>query len=128
MSDVIEKTSAEATAVNTQPVSDIVGINETALIQFKDILSKDPQAIGIRLGVAGGGCAGLTYQMNPCDAALDGDLVQEVGGVKFFIHPMAAAYLKGTRIDYSESMMESGFKFINPNAASTCGCGTSFGI
>jgi iron-sulfur cluster assembly protein len=120
--------SSEPALVQTQLVTDIVAVTETALVQFRDILSKDVNACGIRLGVAGGGCAGLTYQMNPCDTPIDGDLVQEVGDVKFYIHPMAAAYLKGTQLDYSHSMMESGFKFINPNAASTCGCGTSFGV
>jgi iron-sulfur cluster assembly accessory protein len=107
---------------------EIVEITDSALSQFKQILSKDPQMIGIRLGVVGGGCAGLSYHLAPCDAELDGDLIQEQEGVRFYVHPMAAAYLKGTKLDYSDSMMDGGFKFINPNASSTCGCGSSFGI
>jgi iron-sulfur cluster assembly protein len=114
--------------VTTQPVQDIVDVTESAVNQLKIVLSKDPNAVGIRLGVVGGGCAGLSYHIAPCDAAIDGDLVQEVHGVRFYIHPMAAAYLKGTQLDYSDAMMDGGFKFINPNAASTCGCGSSFGI
>ncbi len=116
------------TTVQTEAVQNIVGITEAALAQFKVVLAEDPSACGIRLGVVGGGCAGLSYQMTPCDEPREGDLVQEEGGIRFYIHPMAAAYLKGTRVDYSTAMIDGGFKFINPNANNTCGCGSSFGI
>lgn len=127
MSDTLQLPTPPAN-IETQPVSDIVGITEPAIQQLKKVLSDNPASYGIRLGVTGGGCAGLSYQMVPCDEVRDGDLVQEAAGIRFYIHPMAAAYLKGTRLDYSTALMDGGFKFINPNAASTCGCGSSFGI
>jgi iron-sulfur cluster assembly accessory protein len=108
-------------------IDGIVTCSEEALKQLKEILKEKP-GYGIRLGVVGGGCAGLTYKMEPAERSDEGDLVQEIEGISFFIHPMAAAYLKGTHLDYSHALMDGGFKFGNPNASSTCGCGTSFGI
>jgi len=83
---------------------------------------------GIRIAVVGGGCAGLQYDLKPEEQSADGDMNLEFYGVPFFIHPMVVPYIKGTIIDYSSALMDGGFKFINPNATSSCGCGTSFGI
>jgi iron-sulfur cluster assembly protein len=105
----------------------IVDASEAALQQFKNILEAESLK-GIRLSVVGGGCAGLQYKMDPVADGDPADLQQTVEGVTFFIHPMAAPYLKGLRLDYEASLIDGGFKFINPNATSTCGCGTSFGI
>jgi iron-sulfur cluster assembly accessory protein len=122
-----ESASSPTQSQSENTTVEMVTASEEALKQFQEIL-KDKPGYGIRLGVAGGGCAGLQYKMDPCEAPVEEDLVQEMAGVKFFIHPMAAPYLKGIHLDYSHSLMESGFKFMNPNATSTCGCGTSFGI
>jgi iron-sulfur cluster assembly accessory protein len=105
----------------------IVDVTDNALKQFNSILEAEGAA-GVKLSVVGGGCAGLQYKMDPAAAPAEGDLIQAMNGVQFFIHPMAAPYLKGTRIDFEASLIDGGFKFINPNATSTCGCGTSFGI
>jgi iron-sulfur cluster assembly accessory protein len=106
----------------------LVEVTPEAVQQLKSTLNDKPDH-GIRVGVVGGGCAGLQYDLQPCEAALEGDFIQqEEGGLVLFIHPVAAAYLKGTRIHYSNDLNDSGFKFINPNASSTCGCGTSFGM
>ena len=105
----------------------IVDVTDTALKQFATILEAEQMA-GVRLSVVGGGCAGLQYKMDPVNTPAEGDLIQQADKVTFFIHPMAAPYLKGTRIDFEASLIDGGFKFINPNATSTCGCGTSFGI
>jgi iron-sulfur cluster assembly protein len=110
-----------------QQVEQIVELTETARHRLINIVTSSASA-GIRLGVSGGGCAGLQYTMNPAESAPEGDILQQEPGLTLFIHPMAAPYLKGTRIDFSEDLMEGGFKFINPNASNTCGCGTSFGI
>lgn len=128
MSQVMPNSQSSSTSFQPRVVEGMVTVSEEALKQFQQTLQNSPDAIGIRLGVSGGGCAGLQYKMEPAEAVLEGDLLQEVNGMKFFIHPMAAPYLKGIHLDYTHSMMESGFKFINPNAASTCGCGTSFGV
>ena len=105
----------------------IVSVTDLAARKMREILADKP-GHGIRLGVVGGGCAGLQYDMQPSEAAQPGDFVQDVDGVSLFVHPVAAAYLKGTVVDYSDAMMDGGFKFKNPNASSTCGCGTSFGV
>ena len=105
----------------------IVTVTEAAANKARDVL-KDSANQGIRIAVVGGGCAGLQYDLQPAEKAADGDLVLEFFGVPFFVNPMVVPYLKGTTIDYSSSLMEGGFKFQNPNATSSCGCGTSFGI
>jgi len=117
----------ETASQNQSPVGAIVDITEAAANKAKDVL-KDSANQGIRIAVVGGGCAGLQYDLQPAEAAADGDLVLEFFGVSFFINPMVVPYIKGTVIDYSNSLMDGGFKFINPNATSSCGCGTSFGI
>ena len=106
----------------------IVSVTPKAVDKMKALLSDKPQEAGIRLGVIGGGCAGLQYQMDPCDAPDADDVISVVDDVRFFLNPMVVPYLKDLTIDYSDAMVDGGFKFINPNASSTCGCGTSFGV
>jgi iron-sulfur cluster assembly accessory protein len=116
------------TAPQTQsPTGAIVEITEAAANKAKEVLKDTPNQ-GIRIAVVGGGCAGLQYDLKPDEKAAEGDIVLECHGVSFFLNPMVVPYLKGTVIDYSSSMMDGGFKFVNPNATSSCGCGTSFGI
>ncbi len=112
-----------------QTAGEIVRLTEAAREKMRAFIGNagNPQA-GVRVGVVGGGCAGLQYQMDPCDAPNPEDIVQSVDGIRFYLHPMVVPYLKGMTIDYSPAMVDGGFKFVNPNAASTCGCGTSFGV
>ncbi len=106
----------------------IVTVTPFAIKKMADIVEQNP-GHAIRLGVLGGGCAGLQYDMQPTQAKVEGDFVQDLGeGLVLYIHPVAAAYLKGTTVDFVDAMLDGGFKFINPNATNTCGCGTSFGI
>lgn len=109
------------------PAGAIVDVTEAAALKAKDVLKDTPNQ-GIRIAVVGGGCAGLQYDLKPEEKPADNDMVLEFHGVAFYVHPMVLPYIKGTRIDYSSAMMDGGFKFINPNATSSCGCGTSFGI
>lgn len=81
---------------------------------------------GIRVGVMGGGCAGFQYSMDFEQAAKDGDLTFEQDGVKLYVDPMSSMYLQGVTIDYVVGLQGAGFKFTNPNARTTCGCGSSF--
>ena len=83
-------------------------------------------ATGLRLRVVGGGCAGLTYQLGLERDAQETDEVYESEGVKVYVDPQSDLFLNGTQIDYTESIMGSGFEFKNPNATGGCGCGTSF--
>lgn len=117
----------ETASVSPDSTGQVVNLTGTAAGKLKELFT-DNEALGIRLGVIGGGCAGLQYQMEPCYETQAEDIVQEIGGVKFFIHPMVVPYLKGITVDYSNALVDGGFKFVNPNANSTCGCGTSFGV
>jgi iron-sulfur cluster assembly accessory protein len=121
-------TELDHTHAPLKSVENLVIITPAATTQLRTVLQNHPNALGIRLGVSGGGCAGLQYVLTPCTETQEGDMVQTHDDLKFYIHAMAAPYLKGTTLDYSAEMIDGGFKFINPNAASTCGCGSSFGV
>ncbi|RDV36649.1 iron-sulfur cluster assembly accessory protein [Bradymonadaceae bacterium TMQ3] len=83
---------------------------------------------GIRIGVKSGGCSGLNYVLDIVDSPADNDRVFERNGVKIFCDPRSYLYLNGTEIDFEDSVMGGGFKFNNPNARRSCGCGTSFAV
>ncbi|WP_404784515.1 HesB/IscA family protein [Altericista sp. CCNU0014] len=87
---------------------------------------KDNPHQGIRVGVADGGCSGYSYTLDIATAPQAEDLVVDRGRVKVYIDPQSAPLLNGVTIDYVEGLIESGFKFSNPNATDTCGCGQSF--
>ncbi len=118
---------AEAVEPIVKPAGALVHVTEAAANKSREVLKDTPNQ-GIRIAVVGGGCAGLQYDLQPAESANEGDLVLEFFGVSFFVNPMVVPYIKGTTIDYSSAMMDGGFKFINPNATSSCGCGTSFGV
>lgn len=82
---------------------------------------------GLRVAVKGGGCSGLQYALDFCENSRVGDFVFDLDGLKVFIDMASAQYLKGTEIDYVTGLNGSGFKFNNPNARRTCGCGHSMG-
>lgn len=81
---------------------------------------------GLRLGVQGGGCSGLSYLFRVEAHERPKDHVLEFDGVRIFVDPKSMIYLRGMTLDYRESLMQSSFVFENPNAKKTCGCGTSF--
>jgi iron-sulfur cluster assembly protein len=81
---------------------------------------------GLRLGVLGGGCSGLSYQFKYDGKERATDKVFEFDGVRIFVDPKSMLYLEGMTLDYKESLMYSGFAFDNPHATKSCGCGTSF--
>lgn len=80
---------------------------------------------GLRIGVVGGGCSGFQYQLQ-FDGAKEGDRVLELGGVRVLVDEVSFPYLAGTTLDYVEGLHGAGFKFDNPRASHTCGCGSSF--
>jgi iron-sulfur cluster assembly protein len=81
---------------------------------------------GIRVGVSDGGCSGYQYTIDVAAGPTEGDLVEQQGRVKIYVDPTNASLLNGVVIDFIDGLMESGFKFSNPNATDTCGCGKSF--
>ena len=83
---------------------------------------------GLRVAVRGGGCSGFEYALDFDSEARQNDVVYEQDGLKVYVDGLSARYLRGTQIDYVMGMAGAGFKFHNPNASGTCGCGSSFTV
>ena len=99
-------------------------ISKSAANHIRKIM-EDSDAIALRIGLKKGGCAGMEYTMEYVNEISDSDEVIEVDGAKIVIAPTAQMFLFGTEINYESGLLESGFKFINPNVSETCGCGES---
>jgi iron-sulfur cluster assembly protein len=104
----------------------MIQLTEKAVKAVSRFVRSEKEAKGLRLRVTGGGCAGFQYEMQLESDASSGDTVVEQGGVKLYVDPESAVLLNGLTIDFVDTMLESGFTFHNPNAASSCGCGKSF--
>ncbi|MBI4430369.1 MAG: iron-sulfur cluster assembly accessory protein [Candidatus Omnitrophica bacterium] len=105
-----------------------IDLTDAAKIEVKRLLDRENQQdLGLRLGVQGGGCSGLSYKLN-FDKSRGGDNILEMGSFRVFVDPKSFLYLNGIMLDYVDSLEEKGFKFINPNAKNTCGCGESFSV
>lgn len=107
-----------------------IDVTEKAIKQVKRIKEENniPETHGLRVGVKGGGCSGLTYQMGFDGEVKDSDTVIEKDGLKIIIDGKSLFYLTGTILDFSDGLNGKGFVFNNPNATKTCGCGESFGV
>ncbi len=104
-------------------------LTPTAVGKVKEILGQqNPEPKGLRVSVVGGGCSGFSYQMNFENESNGIDKVFDFEGLKVFVDQASLMYLKGTKIDYVETLEGSGFKFENPNVKTTCGCGSSFSV
>lgn len=106
------------------PGQDPVTITPKAAAQIARLMEKDSR-YALKIGVKKGGCAGMEYTMDYVDEADANDVVVEQSGARVLIAPMAQMFLFGTEIDYETSLLESGFKFKNPNVVDACGCGES---
>jgi iron-sulfur cluster assembly accessory protein len=104
-----------------------VRLTAKAVEMVKDAMEREGlREYGIRVGVMGGGCAGFQYSMDFEKDPREGDVAFEQEGVKVYVDPMSSMYLQGVTIDYVVGLQGAGFKFNNPNARTTCGCGSSF--
>lgn len=104
-------------------------LTEPAAEEIKRIQEIDSKkGWALRLGVQGGGCAGLTYALNFVEQPKEDDNVFDIEGVKVAVDPRSYLYLNGMTLDFSKDLLGGGFKFNNPNAAGGCGCGTSFKV
>lgn len=107
----------------------MITLTENAVKQIKRI--RDDEKVvegGLRVGVAGGGCSGLSYKLDFVKESLPTDKVFEQDGVKVFIDPKSFLYVRGLTLDYQGGLNGTGFTFQNPNATKSCGCGTSFAV
>ena len=106
----------------------MINVSETAASKINELLSEENKAgSGLRVFVQGGGCSGFQYGLMIEEAGQGtGDQVYESHGVKLFVDPISVRYLNGAEVDFVETVTGGGFTIKNPNATSTCGCGSSF--
>ena len=106
----------------------IVSLTPAAAAKIRDLMATVGDGAGLRVAIEGGGCPGFQYGLGFDRAAQEGDHAFECEGVTVVVDPFSAPYLSGARVDYLETIQESGFKIDNPNAVSSCGCGHSFQV
>jgi iron-sulfur cluster assembly protein len=112
----------------TIPETDRIRLTPRAVERVKLLLAKEAdEGVGLRLGVTGGGCSGLSYALK-LDRPRSSDLHFEQDGVLYHVDPKSHLYLKGMEVDYEETLMQYGFVFRNPNASHSCSCGSSFTV
>jgi iron-sulfur cluster assembly accessory protein len=124
----MEATTQTAPAAATDlGMDNFIVMTAKAVEMVKDAMQREGLAgYGIRIGVMGGGCSGFQYSMDFENSPKDGDVTLEQDGVKLYVDAMSSMYLQGVTVDYVVGLQGAGFKFNNPNAKSTCGCGSSF--
>jgi len=114
----------------TKSVKEEITITPKALEQVRKLRTDNsiPESHGLRIGVKGGGCSGLSYVLAFDENPRENDNIFEISGIQMFVDPKSLFYLSGTVLDYSDGLNGKGFVFNNPQAAKTCGCGNSFGV
>lgn len=105
-----------------------ITITEKAASRIREIIAREPGKAALRIAVNGGGCSGFQYEFNLTDAVAEDDLVIERGGAMALVDPVSQEFLAGSEIDFIDDLMGQSFRVKNPNATSSCGCGTSFSI
>jgi iron-sulfur cluster assembly accessory protein len=105
-----------------------VTVTERAASKIAAILQKEPAGAMLRVSVEGGGCSGFQYKFDVERDRAEDDLVLERGNATVLIDPVSAGFLAGSQIDFVDDLIGSAFKIENPNAKSSCGCGTSFSL
>src|SRR5690349_13513156 len=110
-----------------QATTPVVTLSESAMKEVKRLMNVQGMTEGgLRLGVKGGGCSGLSYTINFDEKIGQYDSVYDIEGIKVIVDAKSAIYLQGTQLDFQKDLMGGQFKFVNPNANKTCGCGESF--
>jgi iron-sulfur cluster assembly protein len=106
-----------------------IQVTDKALVKVRSAMAKEgisPGQGGLRLGVQGGGCSGLSYNVRFDTQPRERDRIFQFDDVRVFVDPKSFIYLHGMILDYQETLMQQGFVFVNPQATKSCGCGTSF--
>ena len=108
----------------------MITITERATDEVRRIITEQklPEGTALRVGVKGGGCSGFSYTLGFDDRIGETDQIAEYAGLKIVCDPKSFLYLNGTELDFEDNLMGRGFKFQNPNAAKSCGCGESFSV
>jgi iron-sulfur cluster assembly protein len=108
----------------------MIHLTEKAAGKIRELMAHEgvPEGGGLRIGVQGGGCSGLTYAMRLETQARNRDQIFEEYGARLFVDPKSYLYLNNTTLDYQETLMRQGFVFENPQATRSCGCGSSFTV
>lgn len=110
-------------------IPEVVSVTESAIAKMRSLIEEeDNPDLKLRVYVTGGGCSGFQYGFTFDEAVADDDSIVERDGVKVVVDAMSYPYLVGARVDYEEGLQGSKFVIQNPNASSTCGCGSSFNI
>tara|TARA_Y100000114_G_C11756206_1_gene326979 strand:+ start:1169 stop:1483 length:315 start_codon:yes stop_codon:yes gene_type:complete len=104
----------------------MITLTESAAKKIKTLLNQKKET-GVRAAVQGGGCSGFTYKLAFCNSKENDQIIQS-HGVEIYVDQKSYLYLMGTIIDFVDELNQTGFKFVNPNAKRTCGCGESFSI
>lgn len=120
----------DETTVHTPVINDEIFITDKASAQVRRLREENniPGTHGLRLGVKGGGCSGLSYVLAFDEQPKQNDKVLDINGITVFIDPKSLFYISGTVLDFSDGLNGKGFVFNNPQATKTCGCGNSFGV
>jgi iron-sulfur cluster insertion protein len=107
----------------------VITVTEAAASKIKDLLAEENKAeSGLRVFVQGGGCSGFQYGLMIEESGGVGDQTYESNGIKLYVDPVSLSYLKGAEVDFVDTITGGGFTIKNPNATSTCGCGSSFNV
>jgi iron-sulfur cluster insertion protein len=104
----------------------MINLTPVASTKVKEIMNmQSPTPVALRVAVVGGGCSGFQYSLG-FDVRKDGDIITELDGVNVLVDEISLPYIAGTTLDYVEGLHNAGFRFDNPRASRTCGCGSSF--
>jgi iron-sulfur cluster assembly protein len=118
------------TGITGTDENDNITVTAKALDEIRKIRTQNsiPDGYGLRIGVKGGGCSGMSYTLGFDAQTRENDRVLDLDDVQIFIDTKSMFYLMGVTLDFSDGLMGRGFTFNNPNATKTCGCGSSFGV
>ncbi len=117
--------SADATQEQAVTLTELAAKEVRTIIASQEL---DAEKVRLRIGVKGGGCSGFSYLLDLTETQKETDEVFEQHGIKIIIDPKSLLYLSGVTVDFKDEIMGRGFVFNNPNASSSCGCGSSFSV
>src|SRR4051812_22846497 len=106
----------------------LVSLTPAAAVKIRGLMAEEADVSVLRVAIEGGGCSGFQYGLGFDRGPQEGDHEFECEGVQVVVDPYSAPYLRGSTVDYLETIQESGFKIDNPNAVASCGCGHSFQV